>query len=151
MAQKTINDSPRTTDTILLQVSTPDANGCYLANPYEVESVIVYYVQRSFSSTQFGEYDQPQVTDSLLQSLQAAQTVYCANPTPSNLVLLQNLQAQVANASVNTFYYSNIKPVLILGGEQYPAWLSTDIPHSLLTNVPTDSNGNTQYGQFQYL
>ena len=151
MAKVTINQNPKTTDTIVLQFLTPDADGCFFANPYMVNSVYVYYVERSYSSAQFGEYNAPVVPDLLLQNLQAAQATYCATPSQANLLALQNLQMQVANAATNTFYYSDASPALVIGDDpNYPAWLSTDIPHAFITNVPTSAQGAAQYGVFQY-
>jgi Phage tail protein (Tail_P2_I) len=152
MAQKTINQNPQTTDTILLQFQTPDANGCFFANPYMVNSVFVYYVERSYDSAQFGEFNDPVTPDNLTQSLQAAQALYCSAPTQANLVNLQMVQAQVASATtINTFFYSDATPVLIIGGDpNFPAWLSTDVSQSELINIPTDANGDVQYGMFEY-
>ena len=56
MALKKINEEPKVTDTILFELTTPDATGCYVQNPYKVDRLTIYYVERDFLGENFGEY-----------------------------------------------------------------------------------------------
>ena len=43
MAIKTLDENPRTTDTIQIDMEMPDALGCFDANPYKVDNVSVLF------------------------------------------------------------------------------------------------------------
>lgn len=151
MALKRINEKPRTTDTILFELETPDENGCFTANPYKVDRVTIYYVERDFLGTNYGEYSQPVEDSALVTAVQQAHAAYCADPSDQNLLLLERAQNTLDSArTYTTFYYKDRAPIEVIGTEGYPAWLSTDTTNSPLVNVPEDDNGNPQYGHFTY-
>ena len=45
---KTLDESPKTSDTILLEISTTDSDG-NLVDPYKVNQIIIYYLAREFN------------------------------------------------------------------------------------------------------
>jgi hypothetical protein len=148
---KTIDESPRTTDTILFEIECPGADGCFAANPYKVDNLTVYYVERDFLGTNFGEYEQHVEDPATATLVEAAEKAVCDDPTAENLFRLEQLQNLLESKRVsNTFYYKDKTPVKIVGSEGYPAWLSSDTTNALLENIEEDEDGNTQYGHFTY-
>lgn len=150
MALVTFTNSPKTTDTILLQFATPDANGCLTSDPYMVNNFVIYFVERDYLGTNYGEYTTGTVDPTLEASLQAAQANWCANPTANNLIAIELIQGQINSKSQQTtFYYNDRIVVLSVGALNYPAWLSTDLPNSPLAQA-VDADGNPLPGQFTY-
>ena len=49
MPTVTVNDNPKISDDILFELQTPDAADCFSVNPYQINSVKIYYVERSFN------------------------------------------------------------------------------------------------------
>lgn len=151
MALKTIDQNPTITDTILFEITTPDANGCFLSNPYKVDSVIIFYVERDFLGTNFGSYDTVTTNPTLLVALQAAKNAVCVDPSLDNISNFSQIQSEIESRSqTSTFYYRDSTAVQVVGSEGFPAWLSTDTTDSLLILQPTDAQGNPQFGHFTY-
>ena len=151
MALKKINEEPKVTDTILFELTTPDATGCYVQNPYKVDRLTIYYVERDFLGENFGEYTKVIVDEQLAADLLAAEKKFCADPTPANAFEVQKLQSEIDSSSQkNTFYYKDRMTVKVVGTEGFPAWLSTDVENSPLTLVTEDDNGDPVYGRFTY-
>lgn len=149
MALKNFTDNPRITDTILLNITTTDSSGC-LETPYKIDSVTVYYVERNFLGTNYGEYDYQIQNQSISDAFDAAVQTACLNPTPENLSIVTNLQTQLTSSTtVSPFYYKERLPVEIIGTPNFPAWLSSDIPNSPFSQV-VDSDNNPVEGTFQY-
>jgi hypothetical protein len=147
----TIDQNPSISDTIVFTLLTPDANGCFLTNPYKLNSIVIYYVQRDYTSGNTSNYlNKIYVTDQI-KAAEVAEAVACANPTPENLSNAKVLRSVAeSNASVNDFYYNEASPVKIVGDNLYPAWISTDLANSFAELVETDENGNPIYGAFKY-
>jgi len=151
MTPKKIDENPRTTDTILFEIECPGADGCFTSNPYKVDNLIIYYVERDFLGTNFGEYEQHTEDEASVTLVAAAQEAVCDNPTPKNLFLLeQATNLMESRRSSNTFYYKDRTPVKVVGTDIEPAWLSSDTTNAQIENVPEDADGNPQYGHFTY-
>jgi hypothetical protein len=151
MALKRINEDPKTTDTILLEIETPDANGCFDDDPYKVDKVTIYYIERDFLGENFGEYDSIIAPDDLMQELKDAKKTFCDNPTQENLDALKAIQTEVSSAAkVEKFYYKDRVAVKVVGQEGFPAWIGTDEENSPLIHEVYDEDGNVQYGRFTY-
>lgn len=151
MALLTIDENPTISDQIVFKLETPDLNGCFLTNPFKVDKVIIYYVERSFSSGNFGEYNeliQNKTKDNLAKQ---AEILVCANPTEENITNAKKLRKEADSVAFSSsFYFNDAVPVYIIGNESYPAWLSTDLDNSFLELKTEDENGNTIYGHFEY-
>ena len=151
MALKTIDQNPAITDTVLFDILTPDAKGCFFANPYMVNNVIIYYVQRDFALGNPTEYDKVTYDKTQEAAVEDAIAVVCQSPTPDNIALAQQAQLLAAShATVSPVYFNEALPVNVVGNTDYPAWLSTDTGNAFITNIPTDAQGNPQYGHFQF-
>ena len=72
MAQKTISQNPTIADTVLFSLDTPDANGCFLANPYQIDSVTIYYIEVSFAGPNYGTLNNPTVDPTMQSQYDAA-------------------------------------------------------------------------------
>jgi hypothetical protein len=151
MATVTINDNPVETDTIVFDLLTPDADGCFVTNPYKVDSVIIYYVERNFSSHNTSQYNVINYQSTKLAAAQEAEKIACSNPTTDNIAEAKRLRDEANSESTSTpFYYNEARPVKVIGNSEFPAWLSSDEDNSLIDHVTEDNDGNTLYGNFQY-
>lgn len=152
MEPKRIDENPKVTDVILFDIETPDGTNCFSANPYKVDNVTIYYIERDFLGTNFGEYDAKHQDPKLLAAVEAAQAAVCADPSETNLNNLAIAQNELSSTTETTkWYYKERTPVEIIGdGATFPAWLSTDATNAYLTNVEEDEDGNPLYGHFTY-
>jgi len=150
MAIKRLNETPTIADTVVIDVLTPDETGCFPANPYKVDRVQIFYVERSFITNNQFSYTEKIEDNKLLKKLDEAKKMACLAPTPTNLANVDFLQYQIdASAKPTEFNYSDARAVAIFGTDEYPAWLSTDVDNALITSISEDADGNTQYGIFE--
>lgn len=150
MATKTINEKPTIADQIVFDILTPGADGCFTSNPYKVNKVTIYHAVRTFNSDNFGEYTKEIQDTTIASDLAAAKTAACTSATDENLAEVARLEALLeAHNRKDTFYFSEARVVATFGDETMPAWLSTDTDNAFITNIPTDDDGDTQYGHFQ--
>ena len=151
MALKKITENPKITDTILIEITTPDTYGCLSSNPYKVDNLIIYYVERDFLGKNYGSYTKVTTTSNVQEEVKAAQKNYCNSPTEENLNKLINLETEeLSGSQYNTFYYKDRILVETVGKEGYPAWIGTDLENSSLILEEEDSDGNEQFGHFSY-
>jgi hypothetical protein len=151
MAVKTIHENPTISDEIVFDILTPDASGCFSANPYKVDTVIIYFVARNFAGGNIEQADAQHVDPAVQEQYDTAKANACANPSPENLQALQIAQNQLNSFTVTQqVYFNEATPVATFGtSEGFPAWLSTDVEHAFITNIPLDDDGNPQYGHFR--
>lgn len=150
MAIKRVDESPTIADQIIFDILTPDSNDCFLGNPFKVDNVTIYFIEREFISPNFGEYDKEIFDQVLLEQLAAAQKVACDDPTVENLEAVSKIQEEVSlSKEVNTFFFKDARPVAVFGNDETPAWLSTDVENALITEITEDEDGNPQFGHFE--
>lgn len=164
MATKNLNENPTIADQIIIQILTPseiisgialDPDNsiqpeCFDADPFKVDNVTIYYVERDFVGRNSGETEIT-IPDLKLQSeLEEAKVVACNSPTDKNLLEIQKLHNELeAASSKETIKYKEAKAAAIFGdGDTFPAWLSTDLDNAILEHVALDDDGATQYGHF---
>ena len=161
MATKKISENPKVTDMVVFDLLRPDADDCFLENPYQVRNVTIYYVERSFVSTNFGEVENRVDPVDLAAELEEAKAAACDDPTAANLAEVMRIQEELDfQASKETSFYNEAIPVAVIGDENYPAWLNPeDVPaedqsqveeDNRLILIEEDEDGNTQYGHFQF-
>jgi len=151
MTIKKTNENPRTTDTISIEMECPNAEGCFDVNPYKVNKLTIYYIERSFLDANYGEYEKTIDNQTYVDLVAIAQKNVCDSPTDENMFRLQEAQLLLESTRMtSTFYYKDAAPIKVVGSENFPAWLSSDTTNSPLVNVSEDEDGNTQYGRFTY-
>lgn len=151
MATKTPEENPVIGDMVLLNLSTPDIEGCNTSDPYKLETVMVYFVERNYTGGKFQEYKNTSFESDSLTKFQEAKKTACENPTEANIANANLLQEEANSKSKSdSFYYDEAVPIKILGNNSYPAWLSTDTENALVQKYDEDDDGNTVYGQFYY-
>ncbi len=151
MATVFFSNSPKTTDEIVLQIQTPDATGCLTSNPYKVDSVTVYFVERDFLGSNFGEFTDYQQSDSLVQDVIDTKNAVCDDPSQDNIQAYEQAVNKLSSSSIGTtFFYRNSEPIEVIGNSNFPAWLSTDVPNSPFQQA-LDEDGNPITATFQYL
>lgn len=149
------DESPSITDTILFDILTPDINGCYMADPYKVDRVSIYYVGRSFNADNFGDYKDDFSTEKVRKTYETSLQDYCDNPTDATLQNYETAKAEYnwekkRGVLAPITYFKEAEPIKVIGSEDFPAWLSTDLDNSLIDFIPYDEDDTRQYGHFQY-
>lgn len=151
MAERTIAEKPKITDTIKFHITAPDADGCFASNPYKINNITIYYVERNFLGNNYGNVDEIIDDEETLQKLAEAQAEACVNPTQENITEAERLRSELdSKAQVNTIYFKEAKAIYTLGTDLYPAWLSTDTEESLLS-FAKDENDNDLIGEFEFV
>lgn len=149
---KKVNEFPRVTDEIEFEILCPDSDGCFVANPYKVDSLKIYYVERDFHAQNFGVYDRVAHNDKLLSKVKSTKALACAYPTDDNITAANLAQAELEESSIrSTFYYSDAIVVFSLGEPLNPVWLSSDTSSALIEHVEYDEHGNPQFGVYKYV
>mgnify|MGYP000202101830 CR=1 FL=1 len=150
MATLTINDNPSTSDTVVFTLLTPDANGCFTSNPYKVDKVIIYYVERDYAGGNRNEYENKTYDTTKLKAAEEAEAIACTTPTDDNIAAAKRLRNEAESSVTSSkFFYTEAKPVQIVGNEETPAWIFTDLENSLVEQV-LDKYGNAVNGNFTY-
>lgn len=146
-----ISENPKTTDVIEFDIPTPDENGCFLSDPYRVDKITIFYLQKNFISTKDQEYLRAIVPDAYIQKIEAAEKKVCESPTPENIIALQTAREEAFIATqINSLFFNDSVTVEVVGSPAFPAWLSTDEPNALIEHVTEDENGNPIYGRFKF-
>lgn len=148
MALKKINENPKTTDIISIDVETPDTDDCFVSNPYKVNKVTIYYIQRDFLGTNWGEYKNVVYHDKLQEKFLAAQKELCNSPTQENKNNVEKLRREIESASQSTiWYFKDRHAVKVFGNSEFAAWDSTNTDDAILEQK-TDEDGNPLIGRF---
>lgn len=136
MAILTINDNPSISDTIVFTLNTPDAQGCFTSNPYKVNRLVIYYVERDFTSGNLNEYQNKTYDLTKLKAAEVAEATACATPNDANIAEAKRLRAIAeSNVTVSPFFFNEASPVHIVGNDRFPAWLSTDLANTFVDLV----------------
>ena len=149
---KKITENPKVTDAILFEIETPDGTNCFSSNPFKVDNVTIYYVERDFLGSNFGEYDVKHQNQKLVKAVESAQAAVCDDPSEVNMANLAIAQNELESTTqITKWYFKERTPVHIVGeGTTFPAWLSTDVDNAALELVDEDEDGNPQFGHFTY-
>ena len=151
MAILTIKENPSVVDTVVFDIDAPGADGCFESNPYKVNNLTIYYVGRDFSSGNLQKYESTDFDAEQLKLVLVAEALACADPTEENIKIASKKRQDLnKNKSINTFFFKEAIPVHIVGNEEYPAWLSTDLDNSFLERVETNEEEELVYGKFKY-
>jgi hypothetical protein len=149
VALKKTSESPSIADTVLFDLPCPDASGCFPANPYKVNRVVIFFVERDFSGPGVTEFESRVANPAADAAAEHAEAVACASPTPENVREAKRARAAADSAaSVSPIFYNEARPVATFGTDDFPAWLSTDTGNAILTPDEFDENGNAQSGHF---
>lgn len=151
MALKTIDQNPKITDTIRFVIETPDIEDCLSSNPYKVDNIRIYFVERDFLGSNYGSYTKRQLDETILNRLKSARDLVCLNPTEQNIFEVTRLQNELeSKAKSDIYYYKDAVLVEEVGTPESPAWLSTDTENAYITQIEADDEGNPIYGTFTY-
>ncbi len=152
MAQKKISENPKITDDVIFEFTTPDDDNCLIGDPYKVDKIIIYFIERSFIDPTLNEYTQDIYDRAKLEQTLTAEKLACDDPTDENIFNAKKLRTDLESSSIQeTFYFKDSNPVFTLGKDTFPAWLSTDQANALIEHVTEDEEGNTLYGHFKYV
>jgi hypothetical protein len=151
MTVKRLDENPKTTDTVLIEIETPDADGCLLVDPYRVDNVKIYEVTRNFAGPLAKTFEKTVLDPEKDAEAVAAEQTACAAPSDDNIRIARQLRAEAdATAVINNFAYNNAEAVKVFGTDERPAWLSGQPEvDNLITLVPEDEDGNPQFGHFE--
>ena len=54
---KLYTDNPKVNDRVEFIFLTPDANKCYPIDPYYIENITIFFIERNYASPNIQEYD----------------------------------------------------------------------------------------------
>jgi len=150
MALKKITENPTLGDTILFEIETPDAEGCFTENPYRVDNVKIFFIARGFNYLNNNQYEDKIYNEEKLQAAIDSEAIACANPTTANIDEAKRLRAEADNTAViNDFYYNEAVPIKVIGNSSEYAWYYEN-SDNLIENVSEDDDGNEIFGKFQF-
>jgi len=150
MATVSYRENPRTTDTIEFELAMPGADGCLTSDPYKVNIVKIFYVEKNFAAGNLREIEISTPNEALEDLAIDAEETACEDPTEENQTAATKARGESDAASVvSPVYYSSAIPVAIFGSETFPAWLSTDTGNASIEHITEDDDGNTVYGRFK--
>ena len=150
MAIKTISENPKITDTIVFDILTPGADGCFTADPYKVDVVKIFFIEKDFTDSNNSQLEKLTLDETSEQAAIDARALACEDPTDANLTLATAAEAYVEEtANKRVIHYDRAIPVQVFGTSDFPAWLSTDTENALLEKIEEDENGNTLYGNYK--
>lgn len=139
------------TDIIRFELSTENSGQC-LVDPYKIDTLKIYFVERDFNDTTLSEYTNVYENDVNKALLEKAYKDYCDDPSEENKLKLKKVQDLVlANQVSTTFYFKDATIAFNLGTPDFPAWLSTDTGNSIIKQVTQDVNQNTVSGIFEFI
>lgn len=145
MATLTINDNPSISDTIVFTLDTPDVQGCFTSNPYKVNRLVIYYVERDFISGNLNKYDNKTYNLTKLTAAEVAEATACATPNDANIAEAKRLRSIAeSDVAISPFFFNEASPVHIVGNDSHPAWLSTNLDDAFIDLV------DGVYGKYTY-
>ena len=152
MATIRVDQNPKISDTVVIPIPTPDTDDCFVADPFKVDNVKIYFLSRNFNNPSNLEVERTSVDSNLVADLAAAQELACVIPTQENLDAVQLLKEEIsASTEVTTTFVTEAIPAEIFGSDDFPAWISTDTDNAILVKVEEDENGNALFGRFQLI
>ncbi len=98
VSTKRLDESPTIADRVLINIDCPDADGCFLNNPYRVDNVTIYYVNRTYSGANYSKYDKEIYDPKIKLELDAAIAKACSDPTTENLDNVESLRISLNNS-----------------------------------------------------
>ena len=149
MAERYYTENPKVTDTIIFDLFTPDAKCHFKADPYEVTSITVFFVERNFV------YDTPTFRNVNINNpeleikyLELKQAVY-ENPNNEDLKeQLKITQRNLLQNSLSQIEFDNLIPVAKFGSSEDPIW--TPLKHGHVIKKINDPESNIIYGRFKF-
>ena len=151
MSEKYYYENPKVSDTIIFDIYTPDANCCFNAEPFEVVTLKVYFVERNFSTDFYTQISANIGSPELEKNyLEAAQNI-CVDPNnPDYQSELKKTKRLLLNsANFSDLQFDNLITVAVFGSEENPVWQSSNPNDSILYKV-IDLNSNIIYGHFGF-
>lgn len=116
---KKIDESPTISDTIEFDILCHDADGCFSADPYKVDKVVIYSVQRDFASGNPAEYEAVHMDNDFQEQLLAAEKKACQFPTEENIEEVRKMEMQATSYSkIFNVYYNEAVPVAVFGSDR---------------------------------
>ena len=137
---KLYNNNPKVNDRVEFIFLTPDANKCYFEDPYYIENITIYFIERNYASPNIQEYDTKIAQTNLEERYIYLKNIACNYPTELNIKLANDALTDWQSSIVtNTFYYQNSLIVFQSGSATSPLWVrgqpNTD---SIIEKITTD-------------
>ncbi len=145
-------NNPKVTDQIEFDFYTPDADGCFFADPYAVENIKIYFVERNLNGTK----DTLSLVDQFDVSKQKeyldAQQLACDDPTETNIANAFKLKKQFEATSIyNSTWYTQADIIFNVGTSTYPVWTAAGPNTDSIISKITGASGEVQNGHFKFI
>jgi len=146
---KFYTDNPKVNDRVEFIFLTPDANKCYFEDPYLIETVTIYFIERSYASANIQEYDNQTSQTNLEARYYALKNIACNDPNEENIRLANNALADWQSTIVtNTFYYQSSNIVYQRGSATEPLWVRGQ--PNIDSPIQKIANEEFAYGRFSF-
>ena len=105
---KLYTDNPKVNDRVEFIFLTPDANKCYPIDPYYIENITIFFIERNYASPNIQEYD-TQISQANLEARYLVlKNVACEYPSEENAQLANDaFDSWQKSIVTNPFYYAN--------------------------------------------
>ena len=164
MAIKKYYDNPKTTDTIVFDLYTPQTDGCFLANPLFFDSIKIFFISRSQVEQKDLSIAEITYDPFLERATYVATEEYCAETDQAIKqqleVIKNNLRARLENnalaagAKNNITFYSDANLVYCGGlncAMQGPLWIDGDAEYNKDSVLVWDQQDTEiPYGHFVF-
>jgi hypothetical protein len=165
MAIKKYYDNPKTTDTILFDLYTPQSDGCFLANPITFDSIGIFFISRSQVQQKDLVTYEVNYDPQLQRATYVATEEYCTEQDEQikqELEVIKNsLQnrlennANITDTVGNITFYSDAVSVYCAGTGclgQDPIWIDGDTEYNQDSVLEWDTDDKeVPYGHFIFL
>jgi len=146
---KLYTDNPKVNDRVEFVFLTPDSNKCYFEDPYYIENITIYFIERSYASTNMQEYDNQVSQENLEEKYLYFKNIACNNPSEENIKIANDaLNDWQTTIVTSPFYYQNSIIVYQRGNATNPLWVrgqpNTDSP------VQSAPNNEFPYCRFSF-
>lgn len=145
-------ENPKVTDDIEIDFYTPDASGCFDDDPYKVNNIKVYFIQRDLNGTKNEQTFVDQNDVSKQTAYLEAQQLACVSPTQDNIANAEKLRREFEATSLyNTTFYSTAEVVYTKGDSTNAVWTDGgDNSNSPIEKI-TGGSSPIQNGYFKFI
>ena len=150
-------ENPKVTDDIEIDFYTPDADGCFNADPCRIDNVKIYFIVRDLNGAKDSQNLVDQFSIEKQREYLEAQQLACEYPNDAEIVATaEQLKREFFASSIfNSTYYTVSNVVYNIGDSNNPAWVDptiinpNDNANSPITKVTDDQQ--IQFGHFKFI
>jgi len=148
VAIKRLNENPTISDDVIIDILIPDATGGFDADPYRVDEVVIYYVQRDFIN---GNNNQNETNQFFFREAQVVKKFGTVDmpawlSSDPNNAFLEHITTDKNGDTQYGHFQLNWQPIGMREGDYFVSWTWTALPASekVSSNLHFALEGSTQ-------